>query len=386
MAGETTDFTELETKIRKEEEQRRAWILKTRLQFVESLKERKVDRCRQLIFELDNLLKVDITKEVRDLEGLEEQLRQEKARNLKGDRIQAVRDSFNQALNERNTKRCKQAIQELRKLDVDHTKETSSLALLQQQIRTQEEAQIRQSMTHHVREKLAAALGEQDLKLARQHLKELKKLCKDTFSEEQAVNLLRQRFEEAEAIKLRRNMAAHLREDFQKALGASNVENARYYLKELMSLNVNAKSEKEALQGLEKRLKAEAELQERMIQQSRDEFQKGIAKRDLNHCEHYFRVLKELGAEVRDEAKALGRLRTEVRRKAGPNMSREEQEKLKQKMIEQFRFEFIRAFQDEKLEGCRYYLGELQQLKVDTTSEEEALTLLESKLSTRKVG
>lgn len=379
VAAETQALAALEKDVKHTEEQKRVRIHQARLGFVQALEKREVENCRRLIYELENELQVNVTKEVRDLQALEELIRREKAEQAQQQQGENLKKQFVAALSRENVRACMQHIQELRGLGFTVDSETKALQALQQNLREKEEQQQRQSLKHHVRERLAQALTEQNLANAEKCLRELKQYEGDHSAEAQAVKLLRQRFNEAEAIKLKRNMAAHLREDFQKAITAKNIDSARYYFKELVSLDVNTRNEKQALRDLESRLKAEAELQQKMIDQSRVKFAKGLDNKDVDQCDHYLRVLKEFGADIREETRMLARLRAAVRKKQSQQADPDLQQKLKNKMIDQFRCEFLRHFQNHALEGCEYYLGELRQLGAETSEEESAIKILKSK-------
>ncbi len=377
--AETQALAALEKDVKHTEEQKRVRIHQARLGFVKALEKREVETCRRLIYELENELQVNVTKEVRDLQALEEQIRREKAELAHQQQGDSLKKQFVAALSRENVRACMQHIQELRGLGFTVDSETKALQALQQNLREKEEQQQRQSQKHQVRERLAQALTEQNLVDAEKALRELKQHQGDHSAETQAVKLLRQRFNEAEAIKLKRNMAAHLREDFQKAITAKNLDSARYYFKELVSLDVNTRNEKQALRDLESQLKAEADLQQKMIDQSRVKFATGLDNKDIDQCDHYLRVLKEFGADVREETRMLARLRAAVRKKQSQQADPELQQKLKNKMIDQFRCEFLRHFQNHALEGCEYYLGELRQLGAETSEEESAIKILKSK-------
>ncbi|CAM2007693.1 serine/threonine protein kinase [Acanthopleuribacter pedis] len=376
VTEETKALAALEKAIKSQEEQVRVRIHQARLGFFNALKKADVETCRRLIYELENDLQVNVTKEVRDLQALEEELRAEQAGQVKQQRAGEIKKLFVTALSRENVRACKQHIQELQQLGQPVASETKALEVLLQQVRDKEEQQLRESIKHRVRERLAQALTEQNLTDAEKALRELRQYAGDNSAEEQAVKLLRQRFQEAEALKLKRNMAAHLRQDFKKAVTAKNLDSARYYFKELVSLDVNTRNEKQALRKLESRLQAEAELHQKMIEQARVKFATGLDKNDVDQCDHYLRVLKEFGAEVREETRLLAKLRASLRQRKNSEADLDLQEKLKSKMIDQFRCEFLRAFQNHALEGCEYYLGELRQLGAETAEEERAVKIL----------
>lgn len=364
----------------KEERQRQAWIEKTRKQFVLAADKADVELCRRLLFELENLLHVDIKVEKARMEEVEAELRrrEEEARNRKS--VEEARLAFRRALESRDAGLCRLAIKHLKRVGADASKEERSLVLLERQVREAESLKEHEKTIAQLRGQFRQAVTEENLVDARKILGDLSKYSDRLKEENRSLADLEKRFKEREAIRLRESMAAHLRENFQMELASRRVENAAYYLKELEQLGEETAFEAAALAEVEARMNEERMLQEKILSKYRGDFEQKLAEGDVSACEGLIQTLRNLGADAQDEKRKLAVLKKQMRDASGPVLSSEDEHRLKRKMIEQFRFEFIRAFQAEKLEGCRYYLRELRLLKADTSSEEEALALLEERL------
>jgi len=136
-------------------------------------------------------------------------------------------------------------------------------------------------------------------------------------------------------------------------------------------LSMDVAAEQEMADRLEKTLRAEDELADNMISQVRAKFNQAVAEKDPTSAAQYHKVLGGLGADTGREDKALARLRKQVE-------MNQEQEKLRARLVTQFRGKFKEGFRKKNRDTCRYYLKELVQLGVDVAEEHQLLSALEA--------
>ncbi len=310
---EVAAFADMETRDKREEAQRKSWIERTRSLFREALRQRQLDRCRRLLVELESLLKVDVSDEKQAYASLEENVkRQQDAERLKANLLAHTRDNFNRAL------------------------------------------------------------ADEKLETAQYYLKELGQLTEDLTAEEAAVAELKRTLDGREASRLKQSILAKLRGEFEQAARKGNLDNCRYYLRELKLMKEDVSREEAVLEELERRDREEDELRRRMIDQARDKFREGLDRGNASLCGHFLQVLRELGEDAGEEAEQLTALRKRRTRIEEP-LSEEEQ---KRNVVAQFRFAFLRAFKAGRVAECQYFLDELGQLDASTEAETEAVALL----------
>lgn len=373
---------DLKQRTSKEDQQRQAWIQKTRAQFQRYFAAGDQESCRRLLTELTNLLKVDASREEQQLEELELQAAARKAEAEAEANIESIRQQFKSAIANRDIVTATRIRRELKDLGVDTHIEKKALQLLRKQLEASEAKRLKASMEQHLRNDFQQAMQSRNANSAEYYLKELRQLEVDVSSEQELVRELHKEREVEEADRMRLAMISHLRTVFHKDLNQENLDNCHYYLNEIEQMGGETNEEHALLARTEEKLKAEADLRNGMIEQSRTAFEEGLRNQDYQKCEHFYRVLKEFGADVKEEKRALASLKKMLHEDRN-NISEEEQAKLRARMIEQFRFEFIRAFQTSNLQSCRHYLSELQQLSVNVDSEIEALKLLEERLKAK---
>ena len=360
---ENAHLSRVEKKVKEAEKQRKTWILKTRKQFKLAVEQKNKDRCSKLMTELESLLKVDVSEEKKAFNLLLEEEKQKREREEKEQKIRETLGSFNESLKQKNVKKCSGLLKQLEILGRDVAQEAKALSLVQKQHEKEEAEKLKERMIVHTRDAFRKALIKKNLEGCRYYLKELRQLVPNVQSEERALASLETMIGDEQASHLKESMILKLRDQFQTAFKKRNFENCLYYLKELQQLKVDVKTEKRDTEKLKKILEAEAELQENMILQSREKFQTAIEEKDLEQSEHFLNVLNGLGADIKGEKIILAEL------KKGLKPTLKEEEKLKAKMVRQFRAQFKKALQSKNVETCQYYLKELDQLEVDTAKE-----------------
>ena len=372
VSKEKKHLQSLKEKLGKEMAERESWIRKTRVQFKNALKDEKIELCRRLITELESLLKVDAREEKVALETLIERNTELERQAREAQFIRRIREQFASSLAAKNLKECHNHLRELRELGAEVAEEHQQLTRLEQQTRKTELRKLKGNMILHTREKFEKSLEERNVDLCDYYLKELRQLTDDVQEQEQALKDLEKRQLARETARLRRQMVENARAEFLDALKHRDLKQCGFYLKELLQLKADVSFEIQATDRLDCQIRAEEELQAKMIQQSRQEFLKGIHQKDIEHCKHFLRVLEGFGAEVVEEKRQLDHI---LSNKKTPSLI-ERETSLKAKMIEQFRSEFMTAFRSGDITACRNYLIRLKQLNANVDSESEAFHML----------
>ncbi|MDJ0837116.1 MAG: protein kinase [Acidobacteriota bacterium] len=365
-AEEQARYKVLEEKQQSEAKQRTRWTQRTRRQFLNALEEEDEVRCQRLLTELESLLKVDVTHEKAAFEALKQRLAERTAEELRRQRIDELKAEFDQAIKRKDIEACKENLRDLKALRAEVAAETKALARLRKRISGEEELELKEKFINAARDHFRDALTKQNLDGCRYYLRELKQLVNDVGPEERAMIKLEEMLQEADALRLKEQHAQKRRREFKKAFDNRNLENCRYYMRELQQLQVDTTEEREMIAQLENNLEAERELQERMIQQSREKFHEALSQGDTTECEHYLNVLNELGAYITEEQEALA----EMKRKDSIDLDAEDTGK----MINRMRARFEEAYEAGNKDSCRFYIGELKNLRADVNKESKKLS------------
>ncbi len=374
---ETRKLGVLEERRKKDRARRELWIQDSRDQFQKALEGRQIDRCQYLIQELETLLKVDVSEEKAALEALKQQLKQASGQEKQ---IRQLRADFETAMASGSIRQCEELLKKLKAHHVDVSEEKARLREMHRRLSDQEAEALKRNMIRHTRAKFSEAIEKRHIEGGRYYLNELRQLVKNVAKEKRALAELEKDMRQQEAARLQEKMEEHLRESLRAAAAAENLDSCGYYLSELKQLGVDIETESKLVAELEKKQRAEEALHGQMVEQARAEFQKGLSLGDPGKCEHFLRMLRELGADVSAESKALAQLENEILTQKSLSSSEQAEEKLKQRIVEHYRFEFLAAFKTQEIDACRYYLDELRQLGAEVEAEIEAIHLLELKL------
>jgi len=358
----------LAEKANQEREQRQTWINKTREQFQKALEKKDKALGQQLITELELLLKVDASMEKAAFANLEaeEQANEGKKRHLEQTKV--LKQEFVMALEDCDVGTCRSRIKDLKDLGMDVVEETKALARLRKKIAKDEADDLKTRLIQHARDEFRKALLKKNAAGCRYYLGELRQLINDVSSEERALASLASMVREEEENKLKEQVARKLRGEFSKAEKQRNLESCRYYLRELEQLNVITTTEKSVVAEMEINRKAEKDLQEKMIVQSRQKFFEAMDSGNPTQCEHYLNVLHELGAYINDEQETLA----ELKRKHIEGHSPQE----KETVISKIRENFNQAYDSKDGDSCRVLLNELEDLAADVKRETSKLKTL----------
>ncbi len=354
---------EQEERERQEIEERERYIQKRRQQLEAALQEQDVQRSGILLKELGSLLKVDVSRERRLLQELKDKQAQD-------EEIARTRSAFLDALAVKDLKKCRGVVARLTELNANVEKEQRAVSALDKQLEKEDQKQLKVRVITRTREAFREALQRKSLESCHYYLRELTQMKVDASSEERALESLVRYLEEQEAHALKEAMIVKLREEFHKAQDHRNLESCRYYIRELNFLAAPTELEKQAVEELEKALKAEDELANNMISQVRAIFEKAVAEGDVKSANQYFKALTGLGANVDREKKAL----IQLKRQASQNV---EQDQLRAKLVSQFRGKFKEGYDKRNRDTCKYYIKELMQLGVDVAEENNLLASLE---------
>lgn len=350
-------------KAKQEKLERQQYILKRQQQLSAALGARDVQRCGILLKELGSLLKVDVSKERAELVRIKNELETQQE-------VTRTRSAFLDALASKDLKKCRGVVARLQELGADVAEENKGIASLTQQLSHEDRRQFKDRVITRAREAFRDALARKNPDSCNYYLRELKQMSVDVTSEERALASLERMLKEEEANSLKAAMIEKLREEFRKACDHRNMEACQYYIRELTQLKADVEEER-ALHGkLESTLKAEDELANNMISQVRALFNKAVSDKDAPAAAQHLKVLRGIGADVDREEKALKRLHKKLE-------TDKEQEKLRAKMVAQFRGKFQEGYHKKNRDTCRYYLKELMQLGVDVAEENQLLSAME---------
>ncbi len=365
VAAEQKFMDKMAKKEEEERQQRESWIKKVRVQFRHALEEKHVERCRQLITELELLLKVDAQEEKRAFKRLEKQLAREALSKANAHAIENLRQAFKESLAREDLKGCGEHVAALGELKADTSWEVKSRKELKKKIRDREAKELKESMIKHTRAHFDEALAKKNRHRCLYYLKELKQLDADVTREEKALARVENWISKQEAARLKENIIRNLREEFRKASEKENIESCRYYLRELKLNGADIGVENAIFTNLEGR-----DSVRNVSEAARVEFWNVFKIKDLSSCEECIKALKELGADIREEKQALRTLKAELDIADSRDFNGEGS------LVDQLRFQFFQAFKSGQLRLCQKYLSELQLLDAEVESEEEAVDLL----------
>ena len=352
-------------KTKDEEKQRESWIKKVRVQFRHAAEEKHLERCRQLLTELELLLKVDAKEEKQVFLRLEAQLAEEELNRVNEQAIDNLRASFNEALDRRDLEGCSEHLAALRELKADTTREAQAHKELRRQRRIEEAEKLKKNMILHTRDHFKTALANKNRQKCLYYLKELRQLNIDVSQEEKALACVDNWMSQHDANKLKENIIRNLRNEFQKAGQKENLESCRYYLRELRLNGADVSAEDAIFNELEGR-----DSVRNVTEASRIEFWNAFKIKDLSSCEECITALRELGTDTKEEADALRQLKREL------DIADSRELTGQGSLIDQVRFQFFQAFKTGQLGQCRKYLHDLQNLNAEVDSETEAVALL----------
>ena len=349
----------------KDEMQRESWIRKVRVQFDTAVQEKHLTRCRQLITELESLLKVDASKEKEVFLALEKALREEQDREQNLQNVENLRHRFAGELAARRVKDCRGIIRELKGLGADVTGERDALKEVKKLIAEEEAKRLADNMIQHTRENFQKALAEQNVDTAHYYLKELKQLTPDVSPERKHLDRLNARL-------IKESIINKQRLRFRQADEESNLEKARYYLKELELEGVDTTEEKQALEDLVNRTSVKSQHHAQMIERARDEFSKAISRKDVTAGEHCLHVLEGLEVDVIEETRQLAEL------KIASQKMQYVSDDHRRKLVKRFRRDFQKALEARQVEICRHHIQSLVALDADVSQENQAFHALTS--------
>jgi len=378
VKAEKTALNHLKDRLAREEDQRRQWIRKTRQSFQRSLAMRDVEGCQRVLLELKNLLKVNVGAETAALSHLEADIRREEAAELSRHLINEAQAGFAHALQQKDLKACRRIFREFIELEGDDPERKDDIATMKTQLESLEAAQLKLNMVQNTRQKFRDALKRKNPENCKYYLRELSQLGVNIEEEQKALSHLKKELDgNTDSFSTGKNVTRAVA-GFQEALEAGDLGRCNQFLSELERFGVEVKNERKSLQGLIRREGTSDKLRQDMIRSAKRGFMEGLELRQVDHCRYQLKILKECGAEIDQEKRQFDLLRREV--SASPKVNEEppDEEKLKQRMIEQFRFEFVRAYQAGQIDNCRYYVHELEQLGAKVASEKQALEVFDN--------
>lgn len=375
--SEHNALNRLKKLLAQEEEQRREWIRKTRGGFQRALAMRDLDGCKRILLELKNLLKVDVGGETAALAHLEADIRREEAVAFSQRLVDEAQAGFEHALKQQDIKACRRIFRQFVEVNGDDAKHVSDIERMKSQLEELEAEKLKQNLILGMRQKFRDALKRKNLESCGYYLRELQQLMVNTQEEEGALKHLRRELEgHSDSFTTGKNVTRAVA-GFQEAFASGDLAQCNQFLSELERVGVDVQVERKALQDLIRKEGTSDKLRRDMIRVAKKEFLEGLRLRQVEHCRYQLKILRECGAKVDEEIRQFDLLLRERGEGPGHDVPLDE-DKLKLRMVEQFRFEFVRAFQAGQIDNCRYYLHELEQLGAEAASEREALRVFDS--------
>ena len=378
IKAEQSALNHLKDRLAREEDQRRQWIRKTRQGFQRCLAMRDVEGCQRILLELKNLLKVNVGAETAALAHLEADIRREEAAELSRHLIHETQAGFAHALKQKDLKACRRIFREFIELEGDEPERKADIQTMKSQLEAFEAEQLKLNMVQHTRQKFRDALTRRNPENCKYYLRELAQLGVNTEEEQNALRHLERELDgNSDSFSTGKNVTRAVA-GFQEALEAGDLAKCNQFLSELERFGVEVNDERKSLQGLIRKEGTSDKLRQDMIRSARREFAEGVRLRQLDHCRYQLKILAECGAKIDQEKRQFELLKRESKASPRGNQVPPDEEKLKQRMIEQFRFEFVRAYQAGQIDNCRYYVHELEQLGAKVASEKEALNVFDN--------
>jgi len=378
VTAEASALTKLKNQLAQEEEQRREWVRKTRQGFQRALAMKDTSACKRILLELQNLLKVDVGAEAAALSHLEADLRREEAAALSQQLVDQAQAGFELAFQQKDLKNCRRIFREFMGLGVQTPARSKELSQMKAQLESLEAEQLKQNMVLHMREKFRDALKRKSVEGCRYYTQELQQLGVKTEEEDKAFKRMRRELEgDSDSFSTGKTVTRAVA-GFQEAFGRGDLERCNQYLSELEHFGVDVSGERKSLQILILKNGTSDKLRQDIVRRARTEFQDGLRLRQLDHCRYQLKILSECNAAIETERRQFEMLELEMRQADKPGRALMNEEKLKLRMIEQFRFEFMRSYQSGQIDNCHYYLHELEQLGARVESEREAIKIFDT--------
>lgn len=375
--AEAAALERLKNQVALEEEQRRSWVRKTRQSFQRSLAMRDVAGCKRILLELQNLLKVDVGGEMAALSHLEADIRREEAAAFSQRLINEKQAGFDFALGKKDLKACRKLYRDFQDMEGDDPARLGDLQKMKSQLETLEAEHLKQNMIRHTREKFRKALRRKNQESCEYYLKELKQLGVKVDEESKALRrMMRELDGDSDSFTTGKNVTRAVA-GFQEAFEKGDLAGCNRFLSQLERVGVDVTAERQSLQHLIEKESSSDKLKQGMIQTARKEFKEGLRLRQVDYCRFQLKILEDCGATRDKEQRQLDLLTIEKKHAKKEQQAPMDEEKLKQRMIEQFRFEFVRSYHSGQIDNCRYYLHELEQLGAAVTSEQAALKVFD---------
>lgn len=254
LGADTRDEEQAVSMLTKEAEARDAETFKLRLidrarqSFDEALGRKYVEGCHYYLKELKQLT-ADVAREEQGIKDLEKALEQQEALRLKSSVIKKMRESFHQAIAERNVDSARYYLQEMQQLDAETERESKAFESLEMHLAKEES--LARNMVEQVRARFTAAVDEGDMSAARQQVSMLENLKADVTEEQKILKKLKKTLEiNEEQKKLKKRMVNQFRGKFKEGYRSGNRDTCRYYIKELRQLGADTNLEDHLLEKL----------------------------------------------------------------------------------------------------------------------------------------
>lgn len=303
ISEERAKLKEVQSLIRHEAE-----IAQTRSAFNEAAMDSNLKICRGTLARLKDL-GADTRDEEQALSMLNREAEAKDAEAFKRRLIERARESFLEAHQRKYIEGCHYYLNELRQLTSTVDEEEQALSSLEKALENQEALRLKSSVIKKMRESFHQAISERNVKNAHYYLREMQQLDAETERELKAIDHLETTIAKEES--LARNMVEQVRVRFQASLDEKDISSAQQQLCMLENLKAEVAKEKKALNRLKKDLEVSAEqakLKKRMVSQFRGKFKEGYRSGNRDTCRYYLKELRQLGADTNLEDHLLEKL------------------------------------------------------------------------------